>query len=117
MIKIDNRYYYLDLEAIEAYVLKKDEKQDTNVEETHSLLDPNGKLLEKTIISRNSFDDKPMQIRYDIVKNMLDATYASGIESEDGNVSYITEMEKNSMGANLIFNTLLINGFVKDKLD
>lgn len=117
MIKIDNSYYYLDLEAIEAYVFKKDMDRPDKVEEVQTFFDSDGKLSEKTVVQKHNYDDKQSQMRYDMIKSMLDTTYNSGIESENGDVSYITEMEKNSIGANLIFNTLLINGFVKDKLD
>ena len=61
--------------------------------------------------------DKYTQVRYDLIKNMLEMAYNSGIQSTDGDITYIQNMDENSIGAKLIFNTLIVNGFVKDKLE
>lgn len=117
MIKIDNRLYYLDLNAIEEYVFKKDDAHSKPIVEEETIFDPDNHLVQKTVLKRDNHDDKFTQIRYDIVKSMLDTTYNSGVESEEGNITYISNMDENGIGAKLVFNTLLVNGFVKDKLD
>jgi len=114
MIPIDKEFYYIDLEAIDEFVFRKREDAITHDEEI--LTGPKDAIIQKTTLNRNN-DEKFHNIRYDMVKTMLDVTYNSGIESQDGEIKYIQDIDDTSIGAKLIFNTLLINGFIKNKLD
>lgn len=114
MVNIDGQLYYLDINAITEFVFKKsDEEQSV---EQQLLYGNKNTLVQQTDIIKHN-DDKYTQIRYDLIKNMLDVVYNSGVESEEGGITYIQSMDDNSIGSKLIFNTLLINGFVKNKLD
>jgi len=114
MVLIDKEYYYIDLEAIDEFVFKKHDDSITYDEEV--MTGPKEAVIQKTVIKRNN-DEKFHNVRYDMVKTMLDMTYNSGIESEDGNIKYTQDIEETSIGSKLIFNTLLVYGFVKNKLD
>lgn len=114
MTPIDKQLYYIDIEAIEQYIFKKHEGEEPV--ECETVYGPKGTMISTTTLAKGN-DERYTQIRYDMIKTMLDATYNSGVESEEGNISYVQEMENNSIGAKLIFNTLLVNGFIKNKLD
>jgi hypothetical protein len=111
MIKVDGEFYYLDMKNIEKYIFN-DGVKEFSVEQ-ESLLDEKNAEIQKTIVNKE--DDKYSQVRYDLIKNMLDIVYNSGIQSEEGNITYAKNMDDNSIGSKLIFNTLLINEFVKNK--
>lgn len=113
MVRIDNEYFYIDLEAIDEFVFRKRDTDTKDAEEV--ITGPDGSPIQKTVISRND-DEKYTHVRFDMVKTMLDVMYNSGIESEEGNIKYIQNIDEISMGSKLVFNTLLINGFVKNKL-
>lgn len=113
MVQIDKQLYYIDLEAINSFVFKKQE--DAESEDVETITTSKGVIQQTTNKRDNS--DKFANIRYDLVKAMLDATYNSGIESEEGNLKYLQDIEEMSLGTKLIFNTMIINGFIKNKLD
>jgi hypothetical protein len=114
MVLIDKEYYYLDLDEIENFVFKKHDI--TTISDEEIVSGGNENTIEKRIINRN-IEDKYSQVRYDMVKTMLDVTYNSGIESEEGNVKYLQDIDDTSIGSKLIFNTLLVYGFIKKKLE
>ena len=114
MVLIDKEYYYIDLDAIDEFVFKKHADSVSNDEEI--ITGPKETIIQKTSIKRNN-EEKFHNVRYDMVKTMLDMTYNSGIESEEGNIKYVQDIEETSLGSKLIFNTLLVYGFVKNKLD
>lgn len=115
MVQIDNEYFYIDLEAINTFVFKKNETTKKDDEEI--ITGSDGSLIQKTVISRNNDEDKYVHVRFDMVKTMLDVMYSTGIESDEGNIKYTQNIDDISLGSKLAFNTLLINGFVKNKLD
>ncbi len=114
MVLIDKEYYFLDIEAIENFIFKKDDSADTYDEEI--VIDGEGKAIQKTQFKKDG-SDKLINLRYDIIKAMMDNLYVSGVESEDGNIKYQQDIEETSIGLKLVFNTMLVNGFIKDKLD
>lgn len=113
MVTIDKEYYYLDLECIHDFVFKGVNKG--NVDETEEIMDGNNNLIQTTVI-RNKSDAESRNIRYDMIKTMLEFMYNTGVESENGNIKYIQDMEDTSMGSKLIFNTLLNLEIIKNKL-
>jgi len=115
MFLIDKEYYYLDLEAIRNTVFKTGDDKLVNIIETETIRDPEGNILQSTEISK--VNNEVYHMRYDMIKAMLDYLYTSGVESEEGNVKYIQDVDTTSIGTKLIFNTLIENGFLKNKLD
>lgn len=115
MFLIDKEYYYLDLEAIRNSVFKGGDDKFVNVIERETIRDTNDNVLQTTEISK--VNNEVYHMRYDMIKAMLDHLYSSGVESEDGNVKYIQDLDSSSLGTKLIFNTLIENGFLKNKLD
>lgn len=113
MVQIDKQLYYIDLEAIDAFVFK--EHEDVESGDVETITTPKGVVQQTTNKRDNS--DKFANIRYDLVKAMLDATYNSGVESEEGNIKYLQDIEEMSLGTKLIFNTMIVHGFIKNKLD
>lgn len=113
MVTIDKEYYYLDLDSIFEYLNKKNENEK-NIE-TEDIYDAKSNLIQTNIITRDD-SDKNKNIKYDIIKTMLEFLYNTGVESDNGNIKYIQEMEDTSMGSKLIFNTLITQGFIKNKL-
>lgn len=114
MINVDGQLYYIDINTITDFIFKR--SGDEFSHEQQLLYGSKRNLVQETETIRHN-DDKYSQIRYDLVKNMLDVLYNSGVESEEGGISYIQNMDDNSIGSKLVFNTLLINEFVKNKLD
>lgn len=115
MLSIDKQYYYIDLESIDEFIFGKKDGNNTPDEEIIS--GAKGNIIQKTTIKRNNNDEKYINVRYDIVKSMLDVVYNSGIESEEGSIKYIQDTDEMSIGSKLVFNTLLVNEFIKNKLD
>lgn len=114
MVLIDKEYYYIDIEAINQYIFDKPDNSENEEEEI--ITGPKNNIIQKTKIKRAN-DEKYVNVRYDIVKTMLDFMYNSGIESDEGSIKYIQDIDETSIGTKLIFNTLLVNEFIKNKLD
>lgn len=114
MIQIDEQFYYIDLNEIEKYVFKE-VTPTYSIEET-KVTGEDGIPIQVSTISADNYD-KTIQMRYDMIKSMLDTLYNSGIESQEGSIAYTNTMESNSMGAKLIFNTLLVSNFIKNKAE
>lgn len=114
MVLIDKEYYYLDLDAIDDFVFKKHDI--TTISDEEIVSGSNENVIEKRTMNRN-VEDKYSYVRYDMVKTMLGATYNSGVESEEGNIKYLQDIDDTSIGSKLIFNTLLVYGFIKNKLE
>lgn len=113
MVEIDKQYYYIDIDSINKYIFEEQQDGKKYEEVTYG---PKDTVLQR-ILSDKPTDDKYANIRYDILKSMLDVLYNSGVESEDGNIKYLQDIEDVSIGSKLIFNTLLVKGFIKNKLD
>lgn len=112
MIQIDGQFYYIDINEIEKFIFKSPEPGFST--EESKIVGEEDQLIQLTTNKIDNYD-KGIQMRYDLIKSMLDTTYNSGIESQDGNISYVQDMDSNSIGAKLIFNTLLVNEFIKNK--
>jgi len=48
---------------------------------------------------------------------MLEALYNGGIETDEGNMKYLQEMDDMSIGLKLVFNSLIEKELIKNKLD
>lgn len=117
MIQIDGQFYYIDLKEIEKFVFGEP-AQGVSTEETKiTKAIGEGELLIEKTTNTIDYNEKTIQIRYDLIKAMLDSTYNSGVESQNGDIAYIQDMETNSIGSKLIFNTLLVNEFIKNKAE
>jgi hypothetical protein len=114
MIDIDKQYLYIDIEAITNYIFAEDKQHIVTEEE--QIINSKDALVQKTLFSKNN-NEKYSNIKYDIVKSMLDVIYNSGVITEEGNIKYVKEIEDTSIGTKLILNTMLVNEFIKNKLD
>ena len=113
MLSIDEKYYYLDLNEILDYVFTKETNEGFAEEEIVT----DGKDVVQTTATRRNINDSRTNIRYDLVKTMLDSVYNGNFETEESNVKYIQDLDSTSIGNKLIFNTFIEYGFVKNKLD
>lgn len=114
MIEIDEQYLYIDLEAIHEFVFKKDE--DARVVDAETIIDANGNVIQTTEVNKDD-SEKKENVRYDMVKAMLDVLYNTGVESIEGNMGYIQDVNELSIGGKLIINTLQAHNFLKNKLN
>ena len=113
MIAVDGDYSYIDMEAIFDFIFEK--SNENPIKDVESIMDDKKKLIQQTTIERNS-EDKYANIRYDLVKEMLLNVYNSGIESEEGNIKYVQNLDEISIGSKLAYNSLSQAGFIKNKL-
>ena len=113
MIKFDDGYYYLDIDAVTDYVFDKNEI--LNITECEKTLDCDNNLI-NTIQKYIPENEKYAQIKYDIIKDMVNVLYNSGVENVDGNVVYMDSMVDNGLGPKLIFNSLLVKNLIKNKI-
>lgn len=114
MIAIDKEYYYIDINNIDNFIFNN--MNNSRKEEEEEITDGEGKLIQKTKINKTD-EEKYINVRYDIIKTMLDVMYNSGIESDEGRIKYLQDVEELSIGTKLVFNTLLENNFIKNKLE
>jgi hypothetical protein len=131
MIKIDDGYYYLDMDAINNWIFHNasdtgnvtsqtimtsgevDEKEGEGNEDDE---DATQNDIAQLTIEENSPGDKYASIRNDIIKEMLLTMYNAGVETSEGNLTYIQNLDALNIGSKIIFNTFLQNGILKNKL-
>lgn len=113
MTKIDDGYYYFDLEKINEYLFEKSE--DENEVTQQDTMDADGNIVETNLVVKAG-DEKVTNIKYDVIKVFLEAIMNAGIESEDGAIKYSQTFEELSIGSKLAFNTFFENEFIKNKL-
>lgn len=134
MIKIDDGYYYLDMDAINNWIFHN--ASDTGNVTSQTIMtsgdveenegegnDVDGEDEEVTqndiaqlTIEESSPGDKYASIRNDIIKEMLLTMYNAGVETSEGNLTYIQNLDALNIGSKIIFNTFLQNGILKNKL-
>lgn len=127
MIKIDESYYYLDIDEIIKFVFGENIKKDNKMEfvSTEEIFadtndtKKNGDITPTSIRLTTTEDniENYTTVKYDMVKLMLDALYNSGIEMEDGSTSYLQKLDELSIGNKIIVNTLIQKEFLKDILN
>ncbi len=126
MIKIDENYYYLDIDEIVKFVfgenIKKDNKMEfVSTEEIFADTEvKEGNDVTPTSIRLTTTEDNIENyttVKYDMIKLMLDTLYNSGIEMEDGSTSYLQKLDDLSIGNKIIINTLMQKEFLKDFLN
>lgn len=126
MIKIDENYYYLDIDEIVKFVfgenIKKDNKMEfVSTEEIFADTEAKeGEDVTATSIRLTTTEDNIENyttVKYDMVKLMLDTLYNSGIEMEDGSTRYLQKLDELSIGNKIIVNTLMQKEFLKDILN
>lgn len=113
MVELDGKYYYLDLDEVVKFLTEKPDKQYI---ETQEYYDENGKLTNRTVFTKD-INDTMINIKYDVLKSMLEALYNGGIETDEGNMKYLQEMDDMSIGLKLVFNSLIEKELIKNKLD
>ena len=115
MVDIDKQYYYLDLEEITKYIFSENDEDSSKPNEEEQIINAKDVLVQKTVYIKNN-NEKYYTVKYDMVKSMLDVIYTTGAITEEGNLKYVKEIDETSIGSKLIFNTMLVNGFIKNKL-
>ena len=104
--KLNEKLYY-DLEAINNFIFGEDSR-DSNTEITETLLtDNSGNLTTDNRIIREvkTVDSNKQTIRYDIIKMFMDVLNNVEIDQDDMPLSF---------GENMIINTMIANGLVRE---
>lgn len=126
MIQIDEKYYYLDLDAINDWIFVN--KNDVGNTEKQTILsgseenitdegeiELNGEDTVQVTVNETSPGDKYASVRNDIIKEMLLTLYNSGVESEEGTLTYVQKLNELSIGSKIVINSFLHKGILKDK--
>lgn len=113
MVLVDGDYLYLDIDEIDKFVF---ENKNSREKETEVIRDSNGIVIQTTEVERNNKDGF-INVRYDMVKEMLGILFTTGAVSEDGDLRYVQDIESLNIGSKIIFNTLQHNKFLKNKLN
>lgn len=124
MIKIDETYYYLDIDEIVKFVFGENIKKDNKMEfiTTEEIFGDtqNGEEVTPTSIKLTTSEDNIENyttVKYDLVKLMLDNLYNTGIEMDDASTRYIQKLDELSIGNKIIVNTLIQKKFLIDILN
>ncbi len=119
MVTIDNRYYYIDIEAIYEFIFKKqvEGESETEIPISEVTYDGDGRPVQTIQTFKGDSDKIHSDIRYDMVKTMLEFIYSSGIERGVDNDKYNQDIDSSNIGTKLIYNTLIKQGFLKNNLD
>lgn len=114
MVKVDDGYYFLDLDRINEWIQVN--PNDKKSVETQTVKSENGKTQQTSIIE-NDDTTQQMNIRYDLVKEMLITLYNAGIESDgDGSIKYSKDFDSLSVGSKLVLNSFQNSKFLVNKL-
>lgn len=113
MVQLDGEYPYIDMEAVFDFIFAK--SSENPVKDIESIVDNKKNVVQETTIIRNS-EDKYANIRYDLIKEMLINVYNCGVESEEGSIKYVQNLDEISIGSKLAYNTLTEAGLIKNKL-
>jgi len=118
MIEIESgHYYYFDLNKINDWIFNN--QSDINFIETkeYTYTKENGGI--GTEISHNENNTSKQMYsntRFELLTDMLNSLFTLTSESDNNGVKFIQNTEDLGIGNKIIFNTLIENEFVVDKL-
>jgi hypothetical protein len=114
MTKIDDGYYYFDIDKMMEWVQVN--PNDKKSFETEILKNEKGEVVNTRTIESND-SAQGQNTRYDLIKEMLVTLYNAGIESDGDGISYSQSFDKLSIGSKLVINSFQNSKFLVNKLD
>lgn len=124
MIKVDENYYYLNIDEIVKFIFGENIKKDNKMEfvSTEEIFSDTkqGKEVIPTSIRLTTTEDNIENyttVKYDLIKIMLDSLYNTGVEMVDGDTRCIRKLDELSIGNKIIINTLIQKEFLVDILN
>jgi len=115
MVKIDDGYYFLDLDKINEWVQVN--PNDKKSKETQVIKDEKGKVAQTQIVESDD-NSQFVNVRYDLIKEMMITLYNAGIESDgDGGIKYSKDFDSLSIGCKLVLNSFQNSKFLVNKLE
>lgn len=118
----NGKAFYIDMKALISFLTtsSSDEKQnDTSITQIYAIdqeemSNNDVKMVSKEVSeTKSNINDTMVNIRYDLVKNLLNALIEP-IQNENGGIVYINNLNEMNFAQTLCLNTLKAEGILKE---